>query len=79
MRVGRQAIGDRITPNDLRRLAKEAGLAVPLAMRRAVEQMEIIHAWIDEVEKPHPVSVRVAALIRDRAQTLLDRFRSRRD
>ena len=79
MRVGRQAIGDRITPNDLRRLAKEAGLAVPLVMRRAVELMETIRARIDEVEKPHPVSVRVAALIRDRAQTLLDRFRSRRD
>ena len=79
MRVGRQAIGDRITPNDLRRLAKEAGLAAPLVMRRAVEQMETIRARTDEIEKPHPVSVRVAALIRDRAQTLLDRFRSRRD
>ena len=79
MRVGRQAIGDRITPNDLRRLAKEAGLAAPLVMRRAVELMETIRARTDEIEKPHPVSVRVAALIRDRAQTLLDRFRSRRD
>ena len=79
MRVGRQAIADRITPNDLRRLAKEAGLAAPLVLDRAVELMDTIHVRIDEVERPHPVSVCVAALIRDRAQTLLDRFRSRRD
>ena len=79
MRVGRQAIADRITPNDLRRLAKEAGLAAPLVLDRAVELMDTIHVRIDEVEKPHPVSVCVAALIRERAQTLLDRFRSRRD
>lgn len=79
MRVGRQAIGDRVSPNDLRRLAKDAGLAAPLVMRRAVELMETIHARTDEGEQPHPVSARVALLIRDRAQTLLDRFRSRRD
>ena len=79
MRVGRQAIADRITPNDLRRLAKEAGLAAPLVLDRAVELMDTIHVRINEVERPHPVSVCVAALIRDRAQTLLDRFRSRRD
>ena len=79
MRVGRQAIGDRVSPNDLRRLAKDAGLAAPLVMRRAGELMETIRARTDEIERPHPISARVAALIRDRAQTLLDRFRSRRD
>lgn len=78
MRVGRQAVGDRLSPNDLARLAKDAGLAAPLVLDRAVELMDTIHARIDEVDRPHPVSIRVAALIRDRAQTLLDRFRSRR-
>ena len=79
MRVGRQAVGDQVAPNDLRRLAKEAGLAAPLVMRRALELMETICGRTDELEKPHPVSVRVAALIRNRAETLLGRFRSRGD
>lgn len=66
-----------LAPSDLRRLSKEAGLGAPLVMRRAVELLEAILARIDEIEKPHPVSERVAALIRDRVQTLLGRFGSR--
>ena len=77
MRVGGQRIADRVAPNDLRRLSKEAGLAAPLVLRRAVELLEIILARIDEVEKPHAVSERVAALVRGRVQTLLGRFGSR--
>lgn len=78
MRIGRQKIGDRVSPNDLRRLAKEAALAAPLVQRRAVELLEAALARIDEIEKPHPVSERVAALVRARTQTLLRRFRSPR-
>ena len=77
MRIGRQRMADRVAPHELRRLAKEAGLAAPLVLRRAVELLETTLAGIDEVEKPHPVSERVAALARDRVQTLLSRFGSR--
>lgn len=77
MRLGGQRIADRVAPNDLRRLSKEAGLGAPLVVRRAVELLETILARIDDIEKPHPVSERVAGLVRDRVQTLLSRFGGR--
>ena len=77
MRLGGQRIADRVAPNDLRRLSKEAGLGTPLVVRRAVELLETILARVDDIEKPHPVSERVAALVRDRVQTLLSRFGGR--
>ena len=77
MRFGGQHIADRVAPNDLRRLSVEAGLGAPLVLRRAVELLETTLAKIDEVEKPHPVSERVAGLVRDRVRTLLGRFGGR--
>ena len=77
MRAGGQRIADRVAPNDLRRLSKDAGLGAPLVVRRAVELLDTTLAKIDEIEKPHPVSERVAALVRDRVQTLLGRFGGR--
>ena len=77
MRLGGQRIADRIAPNDLRRLSKETGLGAPLVVRRAVELLETTLAKIEEIDKPHPVSERVAALVRERVQTLLGRFGSR--
>lgn len=75
MRIGRQTVSSRVSPNDLRRLAKDAGLAVPLVLRRAVELMEIALAALGEIDKPHAVSERVAALVEDRIQAFLLRFR----
>lgn len=77
MRVGGQRVADRVAPNDLRRLSKEAGLGAPLVVRRAVELLETTLAKNDEIEKPHPVSEHVAALVRDRVETLLGHFGSR--
>ena len=76
MRLGAQRIADRVAPDDLRRLSKDAGLGAPLVVRRAAELLETTLAKIDGIEMPHPVSERVAALVRDRVQTLLGRFRS---
>lgn len=75
MRIGRQTVSSRVSPNDLRRLAKDAGLAAPLVLRRAVELMEIALAALGEIDKPHAVSERVAALVEDRIQAFLLRFR----
>ena len=75
MRIGRQTVSSRVSPNDLRRLAKDAGLAAPLVLRRAVELMELALAAISEIDKPHAVSERVAALVEDRIQAFLLRFR----
>ena len=77
MRLGGQRIADQVAPNDLRRLSREAGLGAPLVVRRAVELLETTLAKIDEIEKPYPVSERVAAVVRDRVRTLLSRFGSR--
>ena len=77
MRLGGQRIADRVAPNDLRRLSKEAGLGAPLVVRRTVELLEVTLAKIDDIEKPHSVSKRVAGLVRDRVQTLLSRFGGR--
>ena len=76
MRIGRQTVSSRVSPNDLRRLAKDAGLAAPLVLRRAVELMGLALAAISEIDKPHGVSERVAALVEDRIQAFLLRFRS---
>ena len=76
MRLGGQRIADRVAPNDLHRLSKEAGLGAPLVVRRAAELLETTLAKIDEIEKPHPISERVAALVRDRVRMLLGRFGS---
>lgn len=75
MRVGGQRVAVRVAPNDLLRLSKEAGLGAPLVVRRAVELLETTLAKIDEIEKPRPVSERVAAVVRERVRTLLGRFR----
>ena len=77
MRLGGQRIANRVVPNDLRRLSKDAGLGAPLVVRRAVELLETTLEKIDGIEMPHPVSERVAALVRNRVQTLLGRFGSR--
>ena len=77
MRVGGARVADRVAPNDLRRLSAEAGLGAPLVVRRAVELLESTLAKTDEIDKPHPVSEYVAALVRERVNTLLGRFRNR--
>ncbi len=74
MRIGRQRISERVGSTDLERLAKDAGLAAPLVRRRAGELAETVLASIDEVDQPHAVSLRVAELIRKRAQAFRRRL-----
>ena len=46
-----------------------------LVLRRAVELMKLAFAAISKIDKPHAVSERVAALVEDRIQAFLLRFR----
>ena len=69
MRIGGQRISDSVTAMDLERLAKDTGLAPPLVRRRAVELAEIVLNKVNDIEQPHAVSERMAALVRKRAQT----------
>ncbi len=69
MRIGGQRISDSVTAMDLERLAKDTGLAPPLVRRRAVELAEIVLNKVNDIEQPHVVSERMAALVRKRAQT----------
>ena len=74
MRIGAQAISDRVTALDLERLAREAGLAPPLVRRRAAELAEIVLDKVNDVEQPNTVSESIAALVSKRAATFKRRF-----
>ena len=74
MRIGAQAISDKVTALDLERLAREAGLASPLVRRRAAELAGIVLDKVNDVEQPNAVSESIAALVSKRAATFKRRF-----
>lgn len=75
MKIGDEYSTERVTPKDFEKLAEEAGLGKPLVKRRVPELAEIILAVLPTIEIAGPVPEKVAALIRQRADNVRNRFR----
>jgi serine/threonine-protein kinase HipA len=76
MKIGRQYSSDGVTPGDFEKLAEETGLAKPIVRRRVSELAEMTLSAMDTIQMAHPVAQAVAALVRERCQTVLNRFRT---
>jgi serine/threonine-protein kinase HipA len=78
MSMGGQAKSELIFPDNAALFAKAAGLGVAQTLTRFAAMAESVLEKIGSVEKPGPVSERVAALIARRCESFRGRFRFRR-
>ena len=76
MKIGEEYRSERVTPREFEKLAEQAGLAKPLVRRRVPELAETVLNAISGVAVPNEVGRNVAALVRKRSETVLNRFRS---
>ena len=65
-----------MTARNFEQLAEEAGLGKPLVRARVPEMAERIIAALGKIEITHPDAEKVAALIRQRSEKILDRSRN---
>jgi serine/threonine-protein kinase HipA len=75
MKIGGEYSSEKVTARDFEQLAEEAGLGKPLVRGRVLEMAERVLAALGSVEMAHPVAEKVAALIRQRAETVRKSFR----
>jgi hypothetical protein len=64
-----------VTARNFEQLAEEAGLGKPLVRSRVAEMAERVIAALAKVEIVHPVTEKVAGLIRQRSEKVRDGFR----
>ena len=76
MRIGDEYSSEKVTPRNFEQLAEEAGLGKPLVRGRVAELSEKVIAALPKVEIANPVADKVAALIRQRSETAMSRFRT---
>ena len=75
MKIGGADKSDLVFPDNVARLAKDAGLApAPTLMRVPALTAAVLQA-VDAVEKPHKTSEEVADLIRKRCSSIMSRFK----
>jgi serine/threonine-protein kinase HipA len=75
MSIGDEYSSERVTVKNFEQLAVEAGLGKPLVRRRVVELSERVMAALPNVQIVNPVAEKVAALIRQRSEKAISRFR----
>ncbi len=75
MRIGAEYSSERVTAKNFEQLTEEAALGKPLVRGRVVEVSERVIATLPKLETAHPVAQKVAALIRQRSEEAVSRFR----
>ena len=75
MKIGGEYSSEKVTARNFEQLAEEAGLGKALVRARVPEMAERIVAALGKIEITHPDAEKVAALIRQRSEKILDRFR----
>ncbi|WP_321473569.1 type II toxin-antitoxin system HipA family toxin [uncultured Paludibaculum sp.] len=75
MRIGDEYLSEKVTARSFEHLAEEAGLGKPLVRARVPEMAARVLAALEKVEIANPAAEKVAALIRQRAVKVRDRFR----
>ena len=75
MKIGGEGKSNLVLPKHVARFAKNAGLAVPLTLARVAALAKAISAAIPNIEKPHEISEQVVALIAERAESFVHRFK----
>jgi serine/threonine-protein kinase HipA len=78
MKIGSEYSSEKVLPKDFEQMAREAGLAPALVKRRVPELAETVMAALPTIKIVHPVSEKVAALIHQRSENVLNASRTRR-
>jgi serine/threonine-protein kinase HipA len=76
MRIGDEYSSEKVTARNFEQLAEEAGLGKPLVRGRVAELSERVITALPTLEIVHPAAEKVAALIRQRSQNAMSRFRT---
>jgi serine/threonine-protein kinase HipA len=77
MRIGDEYSSERVTPKHFEALADQALLTKPIVKRRVPELADTLLTVLPKTDTDHPVAKAVAALIRERCQTVRESFRDR--
>ena len=77
MKVGGEARSELIFPRHIEKFARDVGTAGPATLARASTLAGAIMEAIPKVDKPNEISERVAALIVERCEIFISRFRRR--
>ena len=73
MKIGSEYSSENVHPEDFEQMAREAGLAPALVKRRVPELAQTVMAALPTIKISHPVSEKVAALIHQRSENVLNR------
>lgn len=76
MKIGSEYRSDKVTPRDFEKLSEEAALAKPMVWRRVPELADEVIMAMAKVTIANPAAEAVAALIRERCDTIRNRFRN---
>jgi serine/threonine-protein kinase HipA len=76
MKIGREYSSEKILPEDFEQLAAEAGLGKALVRRRVPELAATVNDAIGKIEIANPTAEKVAALIKQRCETVLGSFKN---
>ena len=74
MKIGSEYESEKIYPHHFEKLAEESGLGKALVKNRVQEMAELTLASLDKVTLRHPVAEKLAELIAQRCQKVLERF-----
>jgi len=75
MKIGGEYSSEKVSAGNFEQLAEEAGLGKPLVRSRVAEMAERVIAALAKVEIVHPVTEKVAGMIRRRSEKVRDGFR----
>lgn len=75
MRIGDEYSSEKVTPGNFEQLAEQTGLGKALARSRVPEVVEKVIDSLGKVEIANPVTEKIAALIRQRAEGARDSFK----
>jgi serine/threonine-protein kinase HipA len=75
MKIGGEARSERIFPSHFEKFARDAGMAGPATLVRVSTLAAAIREAIPKVDKPGEISERIAALIAERCEMIISRFR----
>lgn len=74
MKIGGQYSSENVTPGNFEQMAEEAGLGRPLVRVRVPQMAERVLGAVEKVKITHPGAEKVASLIRQRSEKVLDTF-----
>jgi serine/threonine-protein kinase HipA len=72
MKIGSEYSSEKVLPKDFEQMAREAGLSPALVKQRVPELAETLMAALSTINIVHPVSQKVAALIHQRSENVLN-------